>query len=276
MKKLLKILTVGFIIVIIIIVAAFDNRLKTVNYKIKTDKISDDVKIALIADLHCCLYGENQSEIITAIDKHKPDAVLLAGDIFDDYYINDNSHILINDIVKKYKTYYVSGNHEWWSGRMYEYFKYLKNVGVTVLRGNNDCLTVNDTTIVISGIDDPEVNKYDTSHKTYEGQLKTVGKNIVPEYYNILLTHRPENINQYIDYNFDLVLSGHAHGGQGRIPFILNGLYAPNQGFFPKLAGGEYDFNNKKMIVSRGLSRENTELPRIFNRPELVIVSLKK
>ncbi len=274
MKKILKILTVFFIIVIIILVTAFDNRLKLVNYRIKTDSISGSVKIALIADLHCCLYGENQSELVDAIDKYRPDAVLLAGDIFDDYYVNDNSHILINNIVQRYKTYYVSGNHEWWSGKMHQHFEYLKNAGVTVLRGDSDYLTVNDNTIVISGVDDPEVNIYDPSYKTYEEQLKTIADDITSEYYNVLLTHRPENANQYFDYDFDLVLAGHAHGGQGRIPFILNGFYAPNQGFFPDLAGGIYDFDNKKMIVSRGLSRENTELPRIFNRPELVFVSL--
>ncbi len=274
MKRTLKILTVFLVIVIIILFSAFDNRLKVVNYNLKTDKVSSPVKLALVADLHCCLYGENQSELIDAIDKYKPDAVLFAGDIFDDYYVNDNSHILINNIVQKYKTYYVSGNHEWWSGKIYEHFKYLKNAGVTVLRGDSDYLAVNDNTIVISGVDDPEVNVYDTSYKTYEGQLKTIADDISSEYYNVLLAHRPENANQYFDHDFDLVLSGHAHGGQGRIPFILNGLYAPNQGFFPDLAGGIYNFDNKNMIISRGLSRENTELPRIFNRPELVFISL--
>ena len=272
-KKILKISAV-FLIVIIILFATFDNRLKTVEYTIKTDKISGDIKIAIVADLHSCLYGENQSELINAIDRHEPDAVLLAGDIFDDCYINDNSYILIDDIVQKYKTYYVSGNHEWWSGRMYEYFEYLKDAGVTVLRGNSDYLTVDGNTIRISGVDDPEVNTYDTSHITYEEQLEKVANNIAPEYYSILLAHRPENAEQYFNSGFDLVISGHAHGGQGRIPFILNGLYAPNQGFFPKLAGGEYNFGNNKMIVSRGLSKENTILPRIFNRPELVIVTL--
>lgn len=274
MKKILKISILFLIVVIIILFAAFDNRLKIVNYKIETDSISDSVKIALITDLHCCLYGDNQSALIDAIDKYRPDAVLLAGDIFDDYYVNDNGHILINNIVQRYKTYYVSGNHEWWSGKMYEHFEYLKNAGVTVLRGNSDYLTVNDSTVVISGVDDPEVNVYDTSYKTYEEQLKTITDDISSEYYNVLLAHRPENAKQYFAYDFDLVLSGHAHGGQGRIPFILNGFYAPNQGFFPDFAGGIYDFDNKKMIVSRGLSRENTKLPRIFNRPELVFVSL--
>ena len=274
MKRILKVLTVILIIAVIILLSAFDNRLKIVKYKLKSNNISSDVKIALITDLHCCLYGENQSQLISVIDNYKPDAVLLGGDIFDDYYVNNNSHILIDNIAKKYKTYYVSGNHEWWSGRMYEYFDYLQNTGVTVLRGHSDYLNVNGNNIIISGVDDPEVSVYDNSYKTYEEQLKSVADNIDSEYYNILLTHRPENAQQYFNYDFDLVLSGHAHGGQGRIPFILNGLYAPNQGFFPELAGGIYDFDTKKMIVSRGLSRENTELPRIFNRPELVFVTL--
>ncbi len=274
MKKILKILTVILIIIIAILILAFDNRLKIVNYEIKTNKISSDVKLALITDLHCCLYGENQSQLIDEIDKNKPDAVLLGGDIFDDYYVNNNSHILIDNIATKYKTYYVSGNHEWWSGKMYEYFDYLKIAGVTVLRGDSDYLNINGNTIVISGIDDADVNVYDNTYKTYEKQLEEISDNMNPEYYNVLLAHRPEIAKQYFDYDFDLVLSGHAHGGQGRIPFILNGFFAPNQGFFPELAGGIYDFDNKKLIVSRGLSRENIKLPRIFNRPELVFITL--
>ncbi len=95
------------------------------------------------------------------------------------------------------------------------------------------------------------------------------------DYYTVLLSHRPEFFELYTEYNFDLVLSGHAHGGQWRIPYILNGLYAPNQGVFPKYAGGEYTENNTTMIVSRGLARESTLLPRFYNRPELVIIDLQ-
>ena len=91
----------------------------------------------------------------------------------------------------------------------------------------------------------------------------------------VLLANRPELIEKYDVHDFDLVVSGHAHGGQVRIPGLLNGLYAPNQGWFPPYAGGEYEVNGTTMIVSRGLARETTRLPRIFNRPELVIVELK-
>ena len=274
MKKKTKIIIITLLAAIVILLIACDNRLKIVNYEFQTDKVCGEVKIALVTDLHCCLYGENQSQLIDAIGGYAPDAVLLCGDIFDDVYVNENGHILIDDISKKYKTYYVSGNHEWWSHKMYEYFEYLELAGVNVLRGGSDLLTVGDSTVVISGIDDPEVDEYDNLALTYEEQLDAVGSSLNSDYYNVLLTHRPENVSMYFEYDFDLVLSGHAHGGQGSIPFILNGLYAPHQGFFPKYAGGLYDFDGRSFIVSRGLSKENTILPRIFNRPELVFITL--
>lgn len=93
--------------------------------------------------------------------------------------------------------------------------------------------------------------------------------------YTILLSHRPEYFETYAKYPFDLVLCGHAHSGQWRIPFLLNGLYAPHQEIFPKYAGGLYEAENMRMIVSRGLARKTTYIPRIFNRPELVIIDLQ-
>ena len=91
----------------------------------------------------------------------------------------------------------------------------------------------------------------------------------------MLLTHRPERVGNYRGSGFDQVVAGHAHGGQVRIPGILNGLFAPNQGLFPKYAGGQYSQSDTIMIVSRGLARESTRIPRIFNRPELLLIELK-
>jgi len=92
--------------------------------------------------------------------------------------------------------------------------------------------------------------------------------------YNILLSHRPEKSNEYFNAGFDLTVSGHAHGGQWRIPKILNGLYSPNQGVFPKYAGGVYSKNDNILVVSRGLAKETTKIPRLFNPPELVIINI--
>ena len=95
------------------------------------------------------------------------------------------------------------------------------------------------------------------------------------EAFSILLTHRPERVEDYVGRGFDLVLAGHAHGGQWRLPGLINGLIAPNQGLFPRYAGGRYALDgDTTMIVSRGLARESTRIPRLFNRPELVVVDI--
>ena len=107
-----------------------------------------------------------------------------------------------------------------------------------------------------------------------EGQLSQAGSQVEPETFSVLLAHRPERIEAYLESPFDLVVSGHAHGGQWRIPGILNGFIAPNQGLFPQYAGGQYDFEDAALIVSRGLARESTRIPRIFNRPEVVVIDL--
>ena len=92
--------------------------------------------------------------------------------------------------------------------------------------------------------------------------------------FTLLVSHRPERIEDYAKYPFDLVLAGHAHGGQWCLPFLINGVYAPNQGVFPKYAGGMYARGDMHMIVSRGLARESTRIPRFYNRPELVVVDI--
>ena len=117
--------------------------------------------------------------------------------------------------------------------------------------------------------------QYTTDGVEIKKQLYSADEMSDRQYFSVLLSHRPELVELYQEHDFDLVLCGHAHGGQWRIPEILNGLYAPNQGVFPKYAGGRYDFENQTMIVSRGLARESTLAPRIFNRPELVIVDIE-
>ena len=265
-----------FIVLILVCISAFafDVRLKTVTYNVKSPKINNEIKLSLVTDLHSCYYGKNQTKLLAKIEKYQPDVVLLGGDIFDDVLDDNNAKVFVDALAQKYKTYYVSGNHEWWSKRMDNMFEYLTDKGIVVLRGNTDVIKIGENIITVSGIDDPEVNVYDSNYKAWEEQLKEAGEKADENTFNLLLAHRPESAEKYFEYDFDAVLSGHAHGGQFRIPFILNGLYAPNQGLLPELAGGMYDFDRRKLIVSRGLSRESTRIPRIFNRPELVFVNL--
>ena len=256
------------LVIAIFLFSAFDVRLKIVEYTITSDKITNPIRIALVTDLHSCKYGKNQKTLIDAVVKQNPDIVLLGGDIFDDKIPDENTELFLAGIAGKYPCYYVTGNHEYWSRRVDEMLDTLRKYNVTILDGKSETVEVNNQKINISGIDDPDANLYTGKGEGFYAQLDEINQIKDDSLFTILLAHRPSYVNKYLDYNFDLVLSGHAHGGQWRIPFLLNGVFAPD-------AGGQYDFPNGKMIVSRGLARESTRVPRIFNRPELVIVNLE-
>ena len=267
------------IYIILLLVAglliACDMRLKTVFYTIDSEKVTKPVRLALITDLHSDKYGKNQSTLLQAVEAQKPDVVLLGGDIFDDAKAYTNAEIALKQLAEKYPCYYVTGNHEYWSHDVGAILDYVKSCGITVLSGECVPVEINGQMINICGVDDPDVEEFMLEYDSFEEQLKTVNEAASNEYFTVLLSHRPELVNTYELYDFDLVLSGHAHGGQWRIPCLVNGLYVPNQGLFPKYAGGRYDFDDWTLIISRGLARESTPIPRIFNRPELVIVDIK-
>ena len=142
-----------------------------------------------------------------------------------------------------------------------------------ILSGECETITVNGQPVSICGVDDPAIDRAE-GQRIFLEQLDRVGAAEKDGAFALLLAHRPEFAETYAAYEFDLTLCGHAHGGQWRIPGIQNGLYAPDQGLFPKYAGGMYALDHMTMIVSRGLARESTRVPRIFNRPELVIVEI--
>lgn len=272
-KKKKKLIIIALILIFLLI--ACDMRLKTVVYTIESDKVSQTVTIALITDLHSDKYGKDQKNLCNAVDEQNPDVVLLGGDIFDDEKSYDNAETTIKNLVEKYPCYYVTGNHEYWSEDIDNILDIVRSYGVEVLSGDCETVEINGEIINICGVDDPAVVKYTKHGKSIETQMKAALKAADTEYYTILLSHRPEFIDTYKEYGFDLVLSGHAHGGQWRIPGLVNGIYVPNQGLFPEYAGGRYDYDSGTMIVSRGLARESTLIPRVFNRPELVIIKVQ-
>lgn len=245
-----------------------------VTERISLDLIDGDpeeIRIALITDLHSCYYGKNQNWLIRRIEKEKPDIVILGGDILDNRLSDDNAHLLVEQVCSKYPTYYVSGNHEYWSGRIDEMKEYLKGAGVKVLEG--DCYTISfgNSTLDICGIDDPTYLRNDE----WEEQIRSAYDKTKDSHVKILVSHRPERVSTYEKYDFDLILTGHAHAGQFRIPFINKGLLAPDQGFMAKYVNGIYELSNGSIMeVSRGLARETTPLPRFFNHPEVVILKL--
>lgn len=268
-KKKAKIsLIIIFAVLLCLIAPGFYNGIKIQRYTVESDKISSNIRIALVTDTHSC----RCRHLTEYIYREKPDLILLGGDIFDDELPDDNAIKFLEEISGSFPCYYVAGNHEFWSGEkaFASKMNVIEKCGIRRLIGETVSLSVNGQTFNLCGIDDP-----DTFSDDYENQLKNANDSSRNGLYTILLAHRPERMPEYRQYDFDLVLAGHAHGGQWRIPFLLNGLYTPFEGIFPKYAGGEYNENGTKMIVSRGLAVETTLIPRIYNRPELVIIDLK-
>ena len=268
-KKKKIIVTAIVLVLVILVTCAFNETLTVRYYQIESDKIEDHLRIAFIADLHSCYYGEGQSELLRCIDEQHPDIILFGGDIVDDKLPYENAETVLRAAAQKYPCYYVSGNHEYWSGNIDTIKQMIANYGMIILEGQSEVISVRGQSINVCGIDDAEIGARD-----FMKQIKSAESEADPTLFTVFMAHRPEYIDTYLQHDFDLILSGHSHGGQWRIPGIINGLIVPNQGFFPKYAGGKYQFGNKTFIVSRGLAKESTRIPRIFNPPELVVVDV--
>ena len=277
-KKIIKIIIL--ILLLIFIIPGLYAGLTVRSYTITDDRFTDGIRIALVTDLHSCRYGKDESKLINAVDEQAPDIVLLGGDIFDDVLSDDNSEAFLSYVCDKYPCYYVSGNHECWSEpeKHKHEMSIIDSLGIIRLRGDADILTVRGQQIRICGIDDPDIyivrSLYGEDYIPYNDQLSALEGIADDDIFTILLAHRPERFYEYKKFGFDLILAGHAHGGQWRIPGLINGLFAPDQGLFPKYAGGYYNEDGNTMIVSRGLGRESTLLPRFYDPPELVIIDI--
>ncbi|PFE89271.1 phosphoesterase [Bacillus thuringiensis] len=279
MSKKIKrsVLIVATLVVCIIFLYLQNNLISITEVKITSSKIPSSFKgykILQISDLHNKQFGDNQDVLIQKIKSIDPDIIAITGDLIDSKsYDAEVSMQLIREIVKNYPVYFVTGNHEQWSGKYNSLEKELKKYDVNVLRNEHVGIRKGEQEINLLGIDDPEfVTGNRDEGNIIIDEIKKTKIEMQPDRYNVLLSHRPEFLTEYADEQIDLVLSGHAHGGQVRLLFI-GGLVAPNQGVLPKYTAGLYVEQNTSMVVSRGLG--NSIIPqRILNRPEIVVVQL--
>lgn len=271
------ILIIGILVGISIFLYLQNNLISITEVKITSSKIPSSFKgykILQISDLHNKKFGDNQDVLIQKVKSINPDIIAITGDLIDSkLYDAEISMQVIRELVKEYPVYFVTGNHEKWSGKYNSLEKKLKKQHVTVLRNEHVIIQKGGHEINLLGIDDPEFNTGDIDEGSIVKDAIVKAKiETQPDRYNVLLSHRPEFLEEYAEEKVDLVLSGHAHGGQVRLPFI-GGLVAPNQGILPKYTAGLYEQQNTSMIVSRGLG--NSIIPqRVFNRPEIVVVQL--
>jgi predicted MPP superfamily phosphohydrolase len=279
-RKLMIILAVvaSLLIALVFWIVWGNTALQLNTYTVSSDRLPEafnGYRIAHISDLHNAKIGENNKNLIAMLQDAEPDIIAITGDLIDSR--NTDIEIAIQfaeEAVKIAPCYYVTGNHE---ARVSEYDD-LKNglteLGIIILEDERIYLDQNGETITLIGINDPSF-KSDYLFGDSETVVETHLQELMNESdsFTLLLSHRPELFEIYVNNEVDLVLSGHAHGGQFRLPFV-GGLVAPNQGLFPKYDAGLYTEENTNMIVSRGIG--NSILPfRFNNRPEVILIELQ-
>ena len=246
-------------------------------YVVETPLLLENSSFSIVhvSDLHSVIYGNKQELLIDKINSLNPDLVLLTGDIFDDYSPVTGTQLFLAGVSGIAPVYFVTGNHEYRSRRLMEIDDLLKQYKIQKLSDEYVFVKIGENEIVLAGIEDIFRKIYINSDYDQDSIMETRFRELDDaDNYKILLAHRPERIDSYKRFSFSMILSGHTHGGQIRIPYLINGLFAPDQGFFPKYGGGLYQHNNLVHIINRGLFI-HPMLPRIFNPPEICFITVK-
>lgn len=248
-------------------------------------KAFDGYKIVHLSDLHGVRFKDGQAGLIRKIEAEQPDLIVISGDTLDKQFDHwENSLSLIRALSQNTPVFMSTGNHEYWAGKRTNIPAELSRAGATLLQntsiklhppginrmpeGSNSCA------IRLFGIDDPWFFESDEAYLNTLYQMKTKAlTEDQSECFSLLISHRPELQSLYQRAGYDLTFSGHAHGGQVRLPFT-EGLVAPNQGFFPKLTSGLHEKQGRYLLISRGLGNPKG-FPRVFNPPEVVSLTLR-
>lgn len=277
MKKKLKTALIIFFAVVLCFVTYIileNNTISLTQYDINSDKVSNGNKLTIVhvSDLHNKEFGKDNKRLLKKIESCEPDIIAVTGDIIDSYHTDvDVAITFMQKASEIAPCYFIPGNHE---RRMYDDYitfkESIQNSNVTILENETVEISHNGDTFNLIGLIDPNF-VYENPEVYISTQLSALKAD--SDNYTVLLSHRPELFETYVTSGVDLALSGHAHGGQFRIPFI-GGLFAPHQGAFPKYDSGIFSDNNTDMIVSRGLG--NSIFPfRLNNPPELITITIE-
>ena len=247
-----------------------NNHIVSSVFNYKSSKLSSDsgkFNIVQISDLHNASFGKDNKKLIDNIESLEPDIIVITGDIIDSNHTDLNVSInFVKEMTKRYLVYYVTGNHEYWldESEREELFASIREAGAVILNNEKTTINMNHDSITLIGLDDHSLND-----ATLSSMMEQCDKNEL----TVVLAHEPQYINNYCDAGADLVLTGHAHGGQVILPFI-GALIAPGQGFLPQYTAGEIKRENTTMYISRGLG--NSVIPlRLFNYPEIVSIEVQ-
>lgn len=278
--KLVILTILSFIIIITAYIIANQYVITTSKYSIESDRVKNDIKIAVISDLHGRDFGNDNNIIVNKISKEKPDLIAVIGDMIDEYTENDEAVLnTLKPLPEIAPTYYSIGNHDYLYSDYDNYIKTLESSGVVILNDETTKLTVGENKLTLLGLSNYSFGEVE--NPMYTELMKELCEN---DDLRIMLCHYPEftpwffGQDLYYESDFELMLSGHTHGGLVRLPFF-GGLYAPNQGLFPEYSKGLYyiDKENKNpyhMLVTGGLGPD-TRFIRINNFPEISFITVK-
>lgn len=266
-KKITKHIVLSTILIAlsIYIISGFYNPLVLTEYKYSNSKIPEafnGYKIIQLTDFHCKEFGNKEDKLIQLIASCNPDLIALTGDFADEIHSLENIEYLFEGICNLAPVYFVAGNHEYYDSTPYDEFVSLLNkYNITYLKNTTEEITLNNSSILISGL---EFKGYMYGLRDKVGYADT-------NFFNILLFHGTDRFDDIADYNYDLILSGHIHGGIIRLP-IIGGLIDNDKTLFPKYDYGIYTSGISTMISSSGLG--DASLPRFHNPREVVCITL--
>lgn len=267
-KHIIKII----VIILLVIFCYWQNKgLVVTQYEYASDKIEgelDGYKIVQISDLHNATFGAKNKKLLNLIKEQKPDIIAVTGDVIDSNFTNIETAVeFVKGAVEIAPVYYITGNHEEWVEveEKESLLKQIEQAGAQILDDKSVLLGEGEAKFRLMGLAEKSLQNLTLMQMTQELDME---KELV-----VLLAHEPQYIKRYSSTAVDLILSGHAHGGQFRLPFV-GGIVAPDQGFFPEYTEGVHKEGKSTMIISRGLG--NSVIPiRLFNRPEVVCIELK-
>lgn len=276
-KKKIK-LPIVILVIIIALVAVVgvssvidSNKLEKRFYQVKSNKVTDNIRIVCLSDMHLKEFGKNNETLIHEVKKLGPDIIALVGDMNlenqpDNYGMVTDLCLKLDEIAP---VYYSLGNHEIDAMLFHgsNIYKDIKKAGIKILNNETETITVGATTIDIIGLTQNPVEFEEYGKEFFDKAMSE------SNHFKLVLNHYPEQFfGTFDDYEIDLMLAGHTHGGQVRLPWI-GGLYAADQGFFPQLCDGYHEVGDSRLLISRGLGKSGI-VPRIFNKPEIMIVDI--
>ena len=276
-KKTIALAVIAVIVALVVWTAWGNTALQLNTYTVSSEELPsvfDGYRIAHVSDLHNAEMGDGNEKLLAMLREAEPDIIAITGDMID----SRNTNVAVamafaEEAMLIAPCYYVTGNHE---ARVSEYDELkagLEACGVVVLENKRAKIELSGETITLLGVDDPSFNTdylFGDSASVVSNTLAEISTE--DDGFTVLLSHRPELFDTYVENKVDLVFSGHAHGGQFRIPFI-GGVVAPNQGVFPKYDAGIFTEGNTNMVVSKGVG--NSIIPfRVCNRPEVILIEL--